>query len=321
MSRTLTDTKPARNMSIELMRCSMMFGIVLLHIIVQDGWFEQGGPFSRRFINLLSPCVEGFVFISGYYGIRFSTGKMFKLLALFVFYRMLFVAPSFNWNYVIRHQLTHNWFLYSYFVLMVFAPLFNAALEGKGKKQVLALALPTLVVVYGWSYLCVIPGLKDFVPVVTGFAPLSFFTMFGIYIAARVFRLLELERLLNRKIIIISGGGAILLVMAGFHHHNSPASLVWTACMFTIFSRLRLPPILSRIVAWVAPTTFGIFLIHSTLTGNWLRKGLIDFSAAHCGVYVGYLITTVVMFAICCFVDKLRMGVTRRLRGVWGNES
>ena len=284
-----------------------------MHIITQNGWFEQGGPFTRRFINVLSPCVEGFVFISGYYGIRFSVGKVGKLLALFAFYTLFLVAPSFDWHYAAGKQLTHNWFLFSYLILMAFAPVFNAAFEGKSKKQILCLALPIIVAVYGWSYLCVVPGIKEYMPSVTGFAPLSFFTMFGIYMAARVFRLLELERLLNLKVLIILGGGAVVLVIAGFHHHNSPASIVWTACVFTVFSRLQLPSVVSKVVAWIAPTTFGIFLLHSTLTGGWLRKTVIDFTATHLGVYVGYLITTIIVFLACCLIDKMRGGILKCL--------
>ena len=48
----------SRDMSVELMRICMMFGIVLLHIVTQDGYFDQGGLLVRKGINLLSPCVE-----------------------------------------------------------------------------------------------------------------------------------------------------------------------------------------------------------------------------------------------------------------------
>lgn len=156
-----------RNMAIELMRCVMMFEIVFLHIMTQNGWFEQGGLFARHLLNVLLTGVEGFVFISGYYGIRFSVAKVARLLGLFVFYTVLFAAPSWNWRYVFSHKLTHNWFLFAYLVLMAFASAFNAALEGRSKRQILAIALPIIVAVYGWSYLSVIPVVKGHVPVVT----------------------------------------------------------------------------------------------------------------------------------------------------------
>ena len=58
-TRTLmkTNMKP-RDMSVELMRICMMFGIVLLHFVTQDGYFDYGGLLVRKGINLLSPCVE-----------------------------------------------------------------------------------------------------------------------------------------------------------------------------------------------------------------------------------------------------------------------
>lgn len=300
----------SRNMSIELMRCCMMFGIVLDHIMTQDGWFAQGGPFVRQFINLLGgPGVVGFVFISGYYGIRYSKEKAFRLLALFAFYTIVFAAPNYDWSYVFGHRLTHNWFLFAYLVLMLFAPVFNAALEGKSKQQVLGLTLPILVAVFGWSYLNVIPGIKDYVPVVTGFGSLSFFTLFGVYMAARTFRLLELERFLCGKVIVLVGAIAMAAVFIGFHHNNCVATLVLCACLFVGFSRIQLMSTMSKIVAWVAPTTFGIFLLHSTLAGYWVRRTLIEFVATHCGVYAGYIITTIVVFCACCVVDKLRKAI------------
>ena len=98
-----------RNMSLELMRLCMVFGIVLLHVITQSGYLEVGGPFTRKFINLLYPCVAGFVFLSGYFGIRFSWGKVMRLVGLFVFYVLVFSFP-FNHS-AAMHRLTHDWFL------------------------------------------------------------------------------------------------------------------------------------------------------------------------------------------------------------------
>lgn len=162
-----------RNMSIELLRAGFMFGIVCLHVITQSGHFADGGIVARRLINIFSPCVEGFVFISGYFGIRLRVEKILKLLALQLFYVVLLSWP-YGWRAVVSNA-THNWFLFGYIVLMLLSPALNAALENKSKAELLHIGLPIVFAVYGWSYLCVIPGVKDFVPSNYGFAPLSFF--------------------------------------------------------------------------------------------------------------------------------------------------
>ena len=162
-----------RNMSLELMRLCMVFGIVLLHVITQSGYLDAGGAFTRKFINLLYPCVAGFVFISGYFGIRFSYGKAMRLIGLLVLYVLVFSLP-FD-RRAAMHRMTDDWFLYSYLVLMTLSPLFNAAFEGKDKKSIVMIGMPYLVAVYGWGWLCTIPWVKDFVPCPTGMTQMSFF--------------------------------------------------------------------------------------------------------------------------------------------------
>ena len=61
--------KNRRNAGLELMRLVMMFGIVLLHVAGHGAYINK---FTPRFLDW---CVCGFVFLSGYFGIRFSAMK------------------------------------------------------------------------------------------------------------------------------------------------------------------------------------------------------------------------------------------------------
>ena len=286
-----------RNMSIELMRCCMMFGIVLLHIITQDHWFEQGRPVSRHFINILSPCVEGFVFISGYFGIKCSAQKIGRLLGLYVLYRLLF---SMSWG------LGDNWFLFGYVVLMMLAPVVNAAFEGKSSLEVIRLGLPIVIAVYGWSYLCVIPWTKPYIPRPYGFAPLSFFTMLGIYTAARMFRILDIETKISFRLGLGLMALSAVVILGGFHHHNSPASFVFVACLFSLMKRMNLSLRVDRLVGLAAPSMFGVFILHSTSAGKLLRREIIDVVAPAAGVWASYFVTAAAVFCGCCAVDVLR---------------
>ena len=80
-----------RNASIELLRIVMMFGIVLLHVCGQ-GKYRCVWP-----SNLLCVAVVGFVFISGYFGIRFTLSKFVSLYSLAIFYCC--VIPIIGGNY------------------------------------------------------------------------------------------------------------------------------------------------------------------------------------------------------------------------------
>lgn len=65
-----------RDGRIELFRCTMMFGVCLLHALDQGGYADA----HRGLDNLMTPCVDGFLFISGYYGIRLRLKSIFRLL-------------------------------------------------------------------------------------------------------------------------------------------------------------------------------------------------------------------------------------------------
>jgi len=65
-----------RNPSIELYRCLLMYGICLLHAVTQCG---HNVPWLA---NVLTTCVVGFVFISGWFGVKFTWWKLVKLYGI-----------------------------------------------------------------------------------------------------------------------------------------------------------------------------------------------------------------------------------------------
>ena len=66
-----------RNAGLELMRLAMMFGIVAMHAAGHCAYPEQSGHWV-----MLDWCVCGFVFLSGWFGIKFSVAKCVKMAAL-----------------------------------------------------------------------------------------------------------------------------------------------------------------------------------------------------------------------------------------------
>ena len=78
-STRMTMIRIERDTSIECYRVVLMFGIVLLHTITQCGFCRRGLD------NMLSTCVDSFVFISGYYGIRFTFSKAVRLVSIGIF--------------------------------------------------------------------------------------------------------------------------------------------------------------------------------------------------------------------------------------------
>lgn len=283
-----------RDVTIELFRLCMMFGIVLLHVITQDGYLSKCGFVSRHFINVLSPCVEGFVFISGYFSIKVTLSKIIRLISLMVFY-----AAALGWMYgfdAVINRIIHDWFLYGYIVLMLFSPIINCAVEVLSWRSVSGL----LFAVYVWSYLCVIPIIKDYVPCPIGFAPLSFFTMFGIYTAARLYRKHEIETLILRKKLfsVVIALLACVFVFFGFHHHNSLASLALICIAFAFVRRVHIPDAFRKVIFIIAPTTFGIYLIHSSPFGHYIRRCILDRLVLSVPLPVAWVISALIVFLL-----------------------
>lgn len=291
-----------RNASVELLRLSLMFGIVLLHVITQDGYFTIDNRLAKCVTNALSTCVVGFIFISGYYGIKMSILKVMRLISLAAFY-MVVLGGVCDWRLALS-RFTHDWFLYGYIVLMLFAPLFNAAIDVLDWKKVTGV----LFAVYVWSYLCVIPCIKTYMPCPTGFAPLSFFTMFGIYIAARLYRKYDLEFMVLRRkwMATIILGISILLVLVGFYHHNSIASLALIGIAFAFIKNKSLPCWLSNIVLIVAPATFGIYLIHSSCLAHYCRQELLEELVSIMPTLAAWFVAASIVFCISVSIELVR---------------
>ena len=75
-----------RDRAIDICRVCLMFGICLLHAI------SQAGHNIAWAANMLMWCVPGFMFISGWFGIKFSIGKALKLYGISLYCAVLYVA-------------------------------------------------------------------------------------------------------------------------------------------------------------------------------------------------------------------------------------
>lgn len=295
-----------RNPAVELYRVGAMFGIVLLHTIVQGGYLR-----SRGLDNVLLSCVTAFVFISGYFGIRFSVRKIIRLVALECY--CSFIAAVIGggmccvrdglWLEIIRY----HWFLWSYLVLMGFAPMLNLAFEGE-LKEVLPRVVPVILIVFGWSYLAMFPGLKKFCPTVQGFGPLTPLTLIGIYLAARLSRKVLASVHLGSRVFV----GLVILSLPitwiGFGHYNSVASFVLAGAIFYLVEKLSVSERIGNILALAVPSLFPIYLLHCNGVGYEYLKSLNRFFIEDCHIwlYASYVMTAVVVFTTCFMIDLPR---------------
>lgn len=285
-----------RDNRVELYRVALMVGIVLLHTnahaTVCYPWLGC----------LLMFCVTGFVFISGYYGIRFSWCKLLKLygtaVACMALVTLLECAVGdLAWEDFTARVFYHvrlTWFLHAYAVLMLAAPLLNAALEKHGWE------FPFLILAFGWSYLYDINHLRPYIFSAAGFGSHTPLTLAGIYVATRIFRRADWETRITTKVIVLGIPILILLAVIGLGRYNAPSSFLLAGGLFLLFKRYA-PN--WNFAGLLAPSMFAVYCLHSADPSeawvSWLggRMG---------GGIVSTLMSAAIAFICCVLTDAAR---------------
>lgn len=273
-----------RDARIELFRTLCIFGVCFLHALEQGGYAGS----HRGLDNLLMSSVVGFIFISGWFGIRLRLSHILRLLGIGVYCAIVPVV-LFDWFYQdhseFRYLLSRfwcyyrePWFLWMYFALMLIAPTFDALFETDDRRKLLVRVLPVVFLSFGWSYAATkIPILKDFLPGVGGFGPFSLLTFIGIYLSARTCRVCEVERLLSIKILLFSALLSGSVCWAGLGHYCSPAAVIFAGTAFLLVRKLPAPQkIMDRCIVWLSPTIFSIYLLHRQAMGMFVMQSIED---------------------------------------------
>ena len=275
-------------------------------------------PETMSIYYLMRPCVVGFVFITGWFGIRSRVWlKSVKLIFASAICALISIGLKVmysDWRGVGVHAndflhsfVTGYWFLWAYVALMLISPILNAALEGD-RKTVNARVVPFFVLIFGWAFLTHIPGVKSFVPQTSGVTALSCLMMAAVYLTARIIRLREYDRYLRGwKFWCVVGISAIVCA-AGFSHYDSPLALIVAIGLFQLVRKLRLSECLSRVVLWVAPSMFAVYILHQTYRGfNFVSMGMrVGDSMGIASACIQTLVAAVVVFVSCVGVDGLR---------------
>ena len=311
-----------RDGGVELYRAFLMFGICLLHSATMCGhpnvWMQ----------GLLSPCVNGFVFISGYYGIKFRPSKVFRLYGVGLFCAWAAVTLT-RWHFgaecagtgrywfdVYRLFKQSFWFLHAYVVLMLLAPLVDGAMatfreNGDCQRLVWAL-LPPLMLVFVWAAWTSTPKLQLLAPRSSGVEAYSGLTLLGTYIVARCFRIFDIvprigTRWLIPAVIVL----AVLSGPAGLYDYSTPVALALAAAYFIFFAKFKGGGHLCKLSA-LSPSLFSVYLLHSQGFGFiWMKRCEQWLLAQGVPLFAAYFATALAIFFACLLIDFPRRAVCR----------
>lgn len=320
-----------RESNFELLRIIAMLLVLVVHITggvlglpdrASLSSLPQTGVIFFESVGII--CVNLFVLVSGYFGIRTTGRKIAKYLLICGTYGVgvsLYFALLTNQSVMSVKWWTDNllfishtdlWFVSCYFYLMLLCPLLNAGIDNLSKNE-LRMTLISLLVIscwFGWwnEGRVNLSG-YNLVQMVTLYVTGRYIRLYGSDIIAtkplKTRYIAILAYLISLAAIMFST--ALLSCKKGFAY-NPPFVLSASVAFFYIFATIHFR---SRLINGVAVGAFAVYLIHKHPV-IW-QSILLPWWRSLAGTYSGWLLVTtdfcaiITVFIVCVFIDRLRI--------------
>lgn len=322
MEKRLLDTKN-RESNIELLRIVLMLMIIIHHLIVhgcRSNYLSKNTLFiSLNIFSIIA--VNCFIFISGYYGIKFKVKTLFSFIVQAIFYSVgtylvfhVFISTEDYSTSELIHSffpVTYGkwWFLNAFLGVYILSPFINKGIDSLNIYQsgiiVIALAyLNSSYPIIGYNFY-------------SGDGH-SFFTLLSMYVIARFcgkyIKDIKKPIVLYISTYIIS----LLLVLILFKinyadtawrliSYGCPLVILGAVFFFYTFKKIKLK---SNLINKVAPLCFGVYLIHDIADTRSLLVGFIQRinNAIENPLLMGLalIVTAIIIFIICASIEKVR---------------
>ncbi|QNK63626.1 acyltransferase [Pedobacter sp. PAMC26386] len=331
--------KKLRELNVELLRIVLMIMIVCHHFIMRGRGlhllYTSGstninddalqGLFMDSFLIMTVNC---FIFISGYYGIKFRIKTILSLLIQTITYSIgidilfdLFTTQHTSFDTILDGVLSiangQWWFITTYFFLYLLCPFLNLAKKNLSKFQFLFIlgVFTTINFIIGYTLdpnpLGVLNGYSLF-----SFICIYFYGQaFSAHLDFKKGKLFYLSLYVICSLLIF---GLFFIglkyVSVGFawkaFYYNNPLVLISAISFFFFFKKLKIS---YTGISFFSSSVLAVYLIHEHpksadfITSN-LNKFATDYKVG--SVYLTYLIIAVCLFLCCTFIEKIRLAVT-----------
>ena len=306
---------------------------MFLVLIVHADFFALGAPSHseikanlldsslRVFFQSLSiACVDIFVFISGWFGIK----PKVKGVSAYIFQCLFFLIGIYAVTLIVGWSTLSiqgirgcfaatslNWFIKAYLLLYILSPVLNAFVETTSRKQfkVILIAFYLFQFIYGWVFSTATAFIED------GYSTISFI---GLYLLARYLHLyrprLTDYRITTDLLIIV---GLVLGVMTlylltpeighRFLSYISPTTLSLAVFAVLAFTKIRIS---SKFVNWCGASSFAVFLLHTNPNVIWHYTAMCEklhntFSPL--GYWVGVCVILLLIYVLALLLDQIRI--------------
>ena len=327
-----------RSSNIELLRIIAMLLVMVVHAsfmaLKVPTPLEINTMPVNSFLRFFSEatsiiCVNVFVLISGWFGIKARIIRLSEFIFQVIFFgvfiyvvlRLCDRAERMSTDGWIQLFMINNlWFIKSYIVLYIFAPILNTFVEKADKRhmKLFLIAFFILQTIHGFIY-----ASNWFSK---GYSPLSFM---GLYLLARYIRLypnrytqcskfcdLGIYLLLTLITTLLS----MLLTVAGnksgekLYSYTSPLVIVSAVYFFLFFTKFTFK---SKIVNWIALSSLAAYLVQCDthfFEPIYLKTISDWFNTQSTGIFLIYTASWIILiFAGSILVDKIRILIWNKL--------
>lgn len=332
MSNFSDVTDKIRQSNFELLRIVLMLLVLLIHYVpvrikdmtggvnIADNVVQDVINLELRSLSIV--CVNCFVLISGYWGIRLKLKSFLNLLFQMVFWSAVCVMFAITVFSATRVSLLHDfvfniasgWFPKSYLALFVVAPLLNSYIQGCSEN--------VLLKYIGVFYLLSTIGgyLLRFDDFNEGMSVMSLIGLYliGAYLRKSSLKIFHLKAVYD--LLLYLGMGvfmvviSILLICAGIssspYGYLNPIVILMSVYLFLFFKKFEIKN--NRIINFLSASAFSVYLFHY----NPLCFGGICKIWTYINLNYGVLsslglaiLSFVVIYLFCVLVDRIRIFV------------
>ncbi len=315
-----------RNSSVEVFRMLATFLVLIVHI---NGIYAGGMPdklidfsvsrIGQAFIEAFSiPCVNCFLIITGWYGLRFSWKHIWTIWSILVWIYIPFyiVTVLFLHNFSITQFIykllaipIENYYVQCYLMLLFLSPILNVAIIRYGKKLLpYTISFWLIEIIFDWilKNQCLAFG--------HGYMLTHFIFM---YILGQT--LVSYRNEINIFLTKALGIGIYLIgifLIVGFYlilpkeivfAYTNPINVIMAVSLFLFFEQYNY---YNKMVNWISKSTLAVYICHiTTPMSNILQKW--DVYAIQKYSYFEYVcvmaITVLCIFIFSILYDKIRL--------------
>ena len=336
-----------RNYGIDLLRILSMFMVVMLHVLGLGGILDNTYLLSANyavawFLEIASLCaVNCYALISGYVGytskhrcsslINLSITVLFYILAITAV--VYAVCPSVGIRGALSSLLHIRngayWYYRAYVGAFFFFPLLNIVVDKADKDQ---LKKALIAILFLFSVVTMIIR-NDLFSVIGGYSPLWLMVLYLLGAYMKKYGLAENKK--SSKGFLVYGSAVVVtwlsLIFIAFvtkkifgravleavlANYTSPTIIISAIGLLVAFSNLNINKTAKRVISFLSPLAFSVYLIHMQyFIRGWIDGRFVFASQSNAFMLAIYaILLTFAIYVVCIVIDYVRHIIFKLLR-------